>query len=115
MPASTRRTRKSTATTPAVTTTPDEITGPVSDPAPAVTPDETTTTTATDPAPDATGPVDGESIIPTGSDTPADAPMSDAPVSDAPVSGAPVGSSDHLKIVMVAGVLGDHPDGVSAA
>src|SRR6266540_1764164 len=43
-------------------------------------------------------------------DTPAD-----APVSGAPVSGAPVGSADHFKIVMVAGVLGDHPDGVSAA
>src|SRR6266571_3336805 len=30
-------------------------------------------------------------------------------------TGAPVGSGDHLKIVMVAGILGDHPDGVTAA
>ncbi|WP_130507991.1 MarR family transcriptional regulator [Krasilnikovia cinnamomea] len=37
------------------------------------------------------------------------------PVSAVPVSGAPSGSADHFKIVMVAGVLGDHPDGVTAA
>ena len=29
--------------------------------------------------------------------------------------GAPVGSGDHLKVVMVAGILGDHPDGVTAS
>lgn len=35
---------------------------------------------------------------------------------EAPVSGAPSGtSSDHLKIAIVAGVLGDHPDGAPAA
>ncbi|WP_018223610.1 MarR family transcriptional regulator [Salinispora pacifica] len=38
-----------------------------------------------------------------------------APVSGVPVSGVPSGAGDHLKIVMVAGVLGDYPDGVSAA
>jgi hypothetical protein len=43
------------------------------------------------------------------------APVSGAPVSGAPVSGAPVGTGDHLKVVMVAGILGDHPDGVTAA
>jgi hypothetical protein len=31
------------------------------------------------------------------------------------VSGGPAGSGDHLKVVMVAGILGDHPDGVSAS
>lgn len=51
--------------------------------------------------------------------TPAEAPVSAVPVSavpvsGAPTSGAPTGTPD-LKIVMVAGVLGDHPDGVSAA
>ncbi|NYT96160.1 MarR family transcriptional regulator [Salinispora sp. H7-4] len=38
-----------------------------------------------------------------------------APVSGVPVSGVPSGAGDHLKIVMVAAVLGDYPDGVSAA
>ena len=38
-----------------------------------------------------------------------------APVSAISTSPAPVGSGDHMKIVMVAGILGDHPDGVSAA
>lgn len=37
-----------------------------------------------------------------------------APVSGAPTSGAPTGMPD-LKVVMVAGILGDHPDGVTAA
>lgn len=101
MPATTRRTRKTAATDPAATTpTPDETT-PAGDPTPDETPDETT------PAADPTST--------TGSDTPAEAPVSGAPVSGAPVSGAPVGSGDHLKIVMVAGILGDHPDGVTAA
>ncbi len=44
-----------------------------------------------------------------------EAPVSAVPVSGAPVSGAPSGSADHFKIVMVAGILGDFPDGVSAA
>jgi hypothetical protein len=38
----------------------------------------------------------------------------DAPVSGAPVSGGPVGGRDHLKVIMVAAILGDHTDGVSA-
>ena len=49
-----------------------------------------------------------------GADLP-EAPVSAVPVSGAPVSGAPSGSADHFKVVMVAGILGDHPDGVSAA
>ena len=44
-----------------------------------------------------------------------EAPVSAVPVSGAPVSGAPSGSADHFKIVMVAGILGDYPDGVNAA
>jgi hypothetical protein len=119
MPTTTRRTRKTAATAPAAVTpdetatpAPDQTATPATDPAPAATTD----------APDAPDATDTET---TGSDTPADAPVSGAPVSGAPVSGAPVsgapvsgapvGSGDHLKIVMVAGILGDHPDGVTAA
>ena len=115
MPTPTRRTRKTAATAPAATTdetatpAPDETANTATDPAPAATPDETTP--AADPAaPVATDTADNETTGDAGSDTPAE-----APVSGAPVSGAPVGSGDHLKIVMVAGILGDHPDGVTAA
>jgi hypothetical protein len=122
MPAINRRTRKpAAATDPAATTdktvtsAPDETATPATDPTPAATTDETATP-ATDPTPaattDAPAATDYET---TGSDTPTDAPVSGAPVSGAPVSGAPVGSGDHLKIVMVAGILGDHDDGVTAA
>ena len=119
MPTTTRRTRKSTAATKTAATTdapatPDE-TIPATDvpatpeetttPNATVTPDETTTPDATA-TPDETTPASG---------TATDAPVSGAPVSGAPVSGVPVGGSDHLKIVMVAGILGDHPDGVTAA
>jgi hypothetical protein len=110
MPTTSRRTRKTAATDPAATATPapDETATPATDPA---------TTPATGPTPEATtdetaAPADTDT---TGSDTPTEAPVSGAPVSGAPVSGAPVGSGDHLKIVMVAGILGDHPDGVTAA
>jgi hypothetical protein len=45
-----------------------------------------------------------------------EAPVSAVPVSGAPVSGAPVsGGADYFKIVMVAGILGDYPNGVAAA
>lgn len=49
-----------------------------------------------------------------------DTPVSDNETRDgngipAPVSPAPVGSADHIKVVMVAAILGDHPDGVTAA
>src|SRR4051812_27471580 len=120
----TRRTRKPAATTPAATTTatPDETATPTTTPAPAATPDETATP-ATDPAPTETAPAvpappdtaDGETTGNAASDAPTEAPVSGAPVSGAPVSGAPGGSGDHLKVVMVAGILGDHPDGVSAS
>src|SRR5438034_1345948 len=102
MATTSRRTRKTTTpATPAdtePTTTPD--------------PADTTDTVTTDPTPA------DRSDAPTG-DTPAaapvsGAPVSGAPVSGAPVSGAPVSTGDHLKVVMVAGILGDHPDGVTA-
>ena len=104
MATTTRRTRKTATAKPAetepTTTAPD--------------PTDISTTEATDPTatdPTATDPTPAEAS----GDTPANAPVSGAPVSGAPVSGAPVGSGDHLKIVMVAGILGDHPDGVSAS
>src|SRR6266540_219317 len=114
MATTTRRTRKATTAKPAdtepTTTAPDPTdisTTEATDPTatdPTATDPTATDPTAADPAPaEATG------------DTPANAPVSGAPVSGAPVSGAPVGSGDHLKIVMVAGILGDHPDGVSAS
>lgn len=113
MPATTRRTRTAapTATIPA---TPDEAAAPATDPAPATTPDATAP--PTDPAPATTPAETTPAADPApGHDTPGEAAVSGAPVSAAPVSGAPVGTGDHLKIVMVAGILGDHPDGVAAA
>src|SRR6266545_5084737 len=94
MATTSRRTRKTTAPATPADTEPTAA-APTATTDPAATTDPTTT--------EATG------------DTPANAPVSGAPVSGAPVSGAPVGSGDHLKIVMVAGILGDHPDGVSAS
>src|SRR6266508_4405333 len=100
MATTTRRTRKATTAKPA-DTEPTTTTAP--------DPTDISTTEATDPT--ATDPTATGST----GDTPTNAPVSGAPVSGAPVSGAPVGSGDHLKIVMVAGILGDHPDGVSAS
>ncbi|OJF13131.1 MarR family transcriptional regulator, partial [Couchioplanes caeruleus] len=60
-------------------------------------------------------PTDGAAPNEAGNADGTDGKPVEAPVSGAPVSGAPSGAGDHLKIVMVAGVLGDHPDGVSAA
>src|SRR6266511_2283112 len=106
MATTSRRTRKTTApATPADT----EPTAAAPDPANTATA-TTAPTATTDPAA-TTDPTTTEAT----GDTPANAPVSGAPVSGAPVSGAPVGSGDHLKIVMVAGILGDHPDGVSAS
>ena len=121
MATTSRRTRK--ATTATATPAPADIeptdAAPTDNPAEptdtattdTATTDTATTDTATEPA--ATGDA-------TTADKPAEAPVSGAPVSGAPVSGvpvsgAPVGSGDHLKVVMVAGILGDHPDGVTAS
>jgi len=120
MATTSRRTRKTTApATPAPADIEPTETTPTDNPA-EPTDTATTDTATTDPAtePAATG-------DPTTADKPAEppvsgapvsgAPVSGAPVSGAPVSGAPVGSGDHLKVVMVAGILGDHPDGVTAS
>ena len=109
MATTTRRTRKTTAPAAPADTEPTTTEPTTTEPDPADTPTETTTdTTTTDPAP-------AEATETPTADTPANAPVSGAPVSGAPVSGAPVGTGDHLKVVMVAGILGDHPDGVSAS
>jgi len=110
MATTTRRARKTTAAKPADTE-------PTTTPTTAPDPTDISTTEATDPTatdPTATATATATATDPTATD-PANAPVSGAPVSGAPVSGAPVGSGDHLKIVMVAGILGDHPDGVSAS
>jgi hypothetical protein len=106
-----RRTRKTT-TPPAAPADTERATAPAPDPAD--TPTEDTDTTATDPTSTDPTSTDTAAIDPAATDATGDTPP-DAPVSGAPVSGAPVGTGDHLKIVMVAGILGDHPDGVSAS
>ncbi|MFJ8685511.1 hypothetical protein [Micromonospora wenchangensis] len=66
-------------------------------------------------------PTDGDAPTPT-SDAPTaettmpEAPVSGvpAPVSGVPVSGAPVGAQPDLKVLIMAGVLGGHPDGITA-
>jgi len=99
-----RRARK---TTPAATPTASDA-ATVEPAAPDAAPDTDNTATDTTTTPDT------EATVDTTDTTPAEAPVSAVPVSAVPVSGAPVGSADHMKIVMVAGVLGDHPDGVAA-
>src|SRR6266540_878445 len=120
-----RRTRKnaSTAATPAqadIEPTDTATTDTATEPTDTATTDTATTDTATEPTD--TGTVDTATAPAeaTTADKPTEAPVSGAPVSGAPVSGAPVsgapvGSGDHLKVVMVAGILGDHPDGVTAS
>src|SRR5690348_16907075 len=115
MATTSRRTRK--ATTAPATPADIEATDPTTTDAPAeatsATPDPTITEPTAGPAT-----IDAAAELAPASDTtdkPAEAPVSGAPVSGVPVSGAPVGSGDHLKVVMVAGILGDHPDGVTAS
>ncbi|NNJ63210.1 MAG: MarR family transcriptional regulator [Dactylosporangium sp.] len=48
-------------------------------------------------------------------DAPAGEATTTASVPGAPVSGAPTNSANRFKIAVVAGILGDHPTGVSAA
>jgi hypothetical protein len=120
MATTSRRTRK--ATTAPVTPADIEATDPATtDPETTDAPAEATSAT---PDPTGTEPTAGPATTDTAAepapasdttDTPAEAPVSGAPVSGAPVSGAPVGGGDHLKVVMVAGILGDHPDGVTAS
>ncbi|WP_431884827.1 hypothetical protein [Micromonospora wenchangensis] len=56
------------------------------------------------------------SDAPTAETTMPEAPVSGvpAPVSGVPVSGAPVGAQPDLKVLIMAGVLGGHPDGITA-
>jgi hypothetical protein len=107
--ATTRRTRQTAAAAATeASVAPDTATV---DPTPTEAP--TSATPDSDTAPDTEAATDTDT-------TPAEAPVSAVPVSAVPVSGAPTSgapatSADYMKIVMVAGVLGDHPDGVSAA
>ncbi|WP_431948399.1 winged helix-turn-helix domain-containing protein, partial [Micromonospora marina] len=116
---------------PAIPTdaTPDAADGATSpdnaSPATSVTPDVADEATLPDdasPADDAT-PDAADDASPTDSVTPDDgatdtlpeAPVSAVPVSGAPVSGAPVGPRQpDLKVLIMAGVLGGHPDGITA-
>jgi hypothetical protein len=130
--ATTRRTRKTTTTTePAVTpdtatvnpapdeqsttdtrdTTTEPDSGTTTEPGSDPTPDPAPTSAPAEPTPD----VSADAAAPVSAVPVSGAPVSGIPVSGVPTSGAPLGSADHMKIVMVAGVLGDHPEGVSAA
>jgi hypothetical protein len=74
--------------------------------------------TATDEIPAASDDTATDEIPAASDDTATDeAPVNlpEAPVSAAPVSGAPTAGADYFKVVMVAAILGDHPDGVAAA
>jgi len=106
-PATDAPTTDDTATPEATTATTAPDATDASDATPA---SEATTEPDATPAPEATSGTDA-TTAPDATDAP-DATT----VSEAPVSGAPVGNgSDHLKIAIVAGVLGDHSGGVTAA
>lgn len=105
--ATTTRTRRSRKANPGAT--PGEATGQdaatVTDATPEATPDTTgATPDVTDATRDATGATPGS----------ADAGTSTAPAV-APTSAPPATNTDHLKVVIVAGVLGDQPDGLTGA
>ena len=95
------------ATDPATGTADDEATTDAADES---TADEPTAEDAppTDPATDAADDA-------ADTDAADEAPLPEAPVSGAPVSGAPVGPRQpDLKVLIMAGVLGGHPDGITA-
>ncbi|MFB9238348.1 hypothetical protein ACFFWC_22800 [Plantactinospora siamensis] len=92
---------------PATDTTPDASDEPPVD-------EPTADERAAEDAP-ATDAASDEAGADTTSDTADEAPLPEAPVSDAPVSGAPVGPRQpDLKVLIMAGVLGGHPDGITA-
>ncbi len=103
-------------------TTADDTTPDADESAPAddTTPDADEPVTVHDTAPDGTDADEAttaatDEAMPTADDT---APDTDEGVpAEAPVSGAPVEvrRDPDLKVLIMAGVLGDHPDGVSAA
>ncbi|MEU8370078.1 hypothetical protein [Micromonospora tulbaghiae] len=110
-------TTDSTATTeptaedaPATDTTLDAADEPTADNYGPATADEPTAEDA--PAADTAS---DEAATDTTPDTADEAPLPEAPVSGAPVSGAPVGPRQpDLKVLIMAGVLGGHPDGITA-
>ncbi|SCL26370.1 hypothetical protein GA0070616_3295 [Micromonospora nigra] len=94
--------------------TPDAADEPTADNDGLATADEPTAEDAppTDPTPDT---ADDEAGTDTTPDTADEAPLPEAPVSGTPVSGAPVGPRQpDLKVLIMAGVLGGHPDGITA-
>jgi hypothetical protein len=94
-----------TGDAPPAPATDDATTDPTPDPA-----DEPTTDDAPTAASEATPDADAPAAGPTD-----EATLSEAPVSGAPVSGAPVGPRQpDLKVLIMAGVLGGHPDGITA-
>ncbi|GIJ39717.1 hypothetical protein Vwe01_30420 [Micromonospora andamanensis] len=67
------------------------------------------------PADPTTATTNGEASTGATPDAADEAPLPEAPVSGAPVSGAPVGPRQpDLKVLIMAGVLGGHPDGITA-
>ncbi|MET8263120.1 hypothetical protein ABZU92_03900 [Micromonospora arida] len=108
-----------TATDPTATTDPTAEDAPATD----ATPDAADEPTADNDGPatadePAAGPSTDAASDEAGTDTTADTAdetLPEAPVSGAPVSGAPVGPRQpDLKVLIMAGVLGGHPDGVTA-
>ncbi|WP_341718803.1 hypothetical protein QQG74_03235 [Micromonospora sp. FIMYZ51] len=112
-PDPTKGNRKSADTFELATTT-DATPDPASEPTPAD--DAPATTDATpDPASEPTSADDANGADEADESTLPEAPVSGAPVSGVPVSGAPVGPRQpDLKVLIMAGVLGGHPDGITA-
>ncbi|MEU1807846.1 RodZ family helix-turn-helix domain-containing protein [Micromonospora aurantiaca (nom. illeg.)] len=128
-PDSAKGNRKSADTWQTTTADPnadDEPTPTGDTPATGTADDEATTDATPDTADEPTADNDGPATAdePTAEDTPPtdpaavtadEAPLPEAPVSGAPVSGAPVGPRQpDLKVLIMAGVLGGHPDGITA-
>ncbi|KWV33321.1 hypothetical protein [Micromonospora rifamycinica] len=112
-------------TTPDAATDPTALTGDAaaaddatSDPADAPSPtgDVPTADAVTTPNVTVTAdaPTDADTPTPTSDAPTAETALPEAPVSGVPVSGAPVGAQPDLKVLIMAGVLGGHPDGITA-
>ncbi|MGI5525818.1 hypothetical protein ACQEUX_33440 [Micromonospora sp. CA-259024] len=91
----------------------DDATGDATADEPTTTEDTPATADATPDAADEPTPADDDATP--GEPTLPEAPVSGVPVSGVPVSGAPVGPRQpDLKVLIMAGVLGGHPDGITA-